>query len=141
MVFIALPALQRNQRDTQRKNDMNQLADVMERYKSNNKGVIPGASQIGPAGSVLSLRATNLFNTYMSMDKDSFKDPDSTGYLISLDHPNISREDGRPGHFNHVIHLATSFKCNGSSLTSAPGANRYAIQYRLEGGGVYCIDG
>ena len=28
MVFIALPALQRNQRDTQRKNDMSRLSDT-----------------------------------------------------------------------------------------------------------------
>ena len=38
MVFIALPALQRNQRDTQRKNDMARLNTAIENYKSNNKG-------------------------------------------------------------------------------------------------------
>ncbi|MBS7346403.1 MAG: type II secretion system protein [Candidatus Sacchiramonaceae bacterium] len=41
MVFIALPALQRNQRDTQRKNDMAKLKDAIERYKSNNSGKLP----------------------------------------------------------------------------------------------------
>ena len=37
MVFIALPALQRNQRDAQRKQDMSRLKDAIERYKANNR--------------------------------------------------------------------------------------------------------
>ena len=38
MVFIALPALQRSQRDAQRKNDMTTLLDAYERCRSNNQG-------------------------------------------------------------------------------------------------------
>ncbi len=38
MVFIALPALQRNQRDAQRKNDMAAFLDAYERCRSNNRG-------------------------------------------------------------------------------------------------------
>ncbi|MBP6925231.1 type II secretion system protein, partial [Candidatus Saccharibacteria bacterium] len=41
MVFIALPALQRNQRDTQRKNDMARLKTAIDSYKSNNRGNLP----------------------------------------------------------------------------------------------------
>lgn len=37
MVFIALPALQRNQRDAQRKNHMSSLLDAYQRCLSNNK--------------------------------------------------------------------------------------------------------
>ncbi|MFZ1706834.1 MAG: prepilin-type N-terminal cleavage/methylation domain-containing protein [Candidatus Nanogingivalis sp.] len=32
MVFIALPALQRNQRDTQRKNDMSRVLSAVQSY-------------------------------------------------------------------------------------------------------------
>ncbi|MBS7346709.1 MAG: hypothetical protein KIG14_03285 [Candidatus Sacchiramonaceae bacterium] len=38
MVFIALPALQRSQRDAQRKNDMATLLDAYERCRANNRG-------------------------------------------------------------------------------------------------------
>ena len=38
MVFIALPALQRSQRDTQRKNDLARLNTALTSYQSNNKG-------------------------------------------------------------------------------------------------------
>ena len=41
MVFIALPALQRNQRDTQRKNDMSRVKTALDNYKSNNKNTLP----------------------------------------------------------------------------------------------------
>ncbi|MBS7346132.1 MAG: type II secretion system protein, partial [Candidatus Sacchiramonaceae bacterium] len=41
MVFVALPALQRNQRDTQRKNDMARLKTAIESYKANNRGQLP----------------------------------------------------------------------------------------------------
>lgn len=41
MVFIALPALQRNQRDTARKNDVSVVAAAVSSYTSNNRGAFP----------------------------------------------------------------------------------------------------
>lgn len=41
MVFIALPALQRNQRDTARKNDVSIVAAAVTAYSSNNRGEFP----------------------------------------------------------------------------------------------------
>lgn len=52
MVFIALPALQRSQRDTARKNDVSTVAAAVTSYSSNNKGVFP-------SGNVLDNYVTN----------------------------------------------------------------------------------
>jgi type IV pilus assembly protein PilA len=41
MVFIALPALQRNQRDTARKNDVASVASGVTTYTGNNRGTFP----------------------------------------------------------------------------------------------------
>ena len=41
MVFIALPALQRNQRDTARKNQMSKVLSAVTSYQSNNRGKNP----------------------------------------------------------------------------------------------------
>lgn len=41
MVFLALPALQRSQRDTQRKNDISRLQAAINDYKSANRGKLP----------------------------------------------------------------------------------------------------
>lgn len=47
MVFIALPALQRNQRDAQRKNDMAAFLDAYERCRSNNQGTCLNGGDVG----------------------------------------------------------------------------------------------
>jgi len=49
MVFIALPALQRNQRDTARKTVLSKVASAVTNYQSNNRGAQPetGAALAG----------------------------------------------------------------------------------------------
>lgn len=42
MVFIALPALQRSQRDTARRNDASTVAAAVNTYKSNNRNSLSG---------------------------------------------------------------------------------------------------
>ncbi len=46
MVFIALPALQRSQRDQARKNDVSTIASAVTTYTSNNRGAFPSASDL-----------------------------------------------------------------------------------------------
>ena len=46
MVFIALPALQRNQRDTARKSDVSTVSSAVNSYTSNNRGTYPTSSQL-----------------------------------------------------------------------------------------------
>ncbi len=43
MIFIALPALQRGQRDTARKNDASAMASALNTYRSNSNGKLPTA--------------------------------------------------------------------------------------------------
>ena len=45
MVFLALPALQRAQRDTQRTDDISRLITQLNQYQSNNRGKLPGTTQ------------------------------------------------------------------------------------------------
>jgi prepilin-type N-terminal cleavage/methylation domain-containing protein len=46
MVFIALPALQRNQRDTARKSDVSNIASAVTSYSSNNRGAFPDTTAL-----------------------------------------------------------------------------------------------
>lgn len=46
MVFIALPALQRNQRDQARKNDVSTVASAVTSYTSNNRGRFPSEANL-----------------------------------------------------------------------------------------------
>lgn len=43
MVFIALPSLQRSQRDTQRRNDMANVSSKITQYQTNNNGKLPSS--------------------------------------------------------------------------------------------------
>lgn len=47
MVFIALPALQRNQRDQDRKSDVANISSAVTSFSSNNRGSFPSTSQLG----------------------------------------------------------------------------------------------
>lgn len=46
MVFIALPALQRSQRDSARKSEVGTVASAIQSYMSNNRNRIPSAANI-----------------------------------------------------------------------------------------------
>lgn len=47
MVFIALPTLQRNQRDTQRRNDLARVSSQITNWQSNNSGKLPKDTETG----------------------------------------------------------------------------------------------
>lgn len=145
MVFIALPALQRNQRDTQRKNDMVRLKDAIERYKANNKGKLPWL--YGVAGN----QNTNNFGSNYLKWGAEFKDPSGVAYVLSVNYTSV-HEYGverwrHPGYAHYInafganhIYLFVGYKCNGTTSTPA-GQNNYTILYGLEGGGSACTDG
>ena len=63
MVFIALPALQRNQRDTARKSDVSIVAGAVTSYSSNNKGTFPTSAQIATYATNVSDNSKNSSNS------------------------------------------------------------------------------
>ena len=138
MVFIALPALQRNQRDTQRKNDMSRLKTTIDSYKSNNRGNLPwGTDRYGVWS-----QSDNFGINYLKADQGEFGDPSSGRYAFGVNYYSIAGGSIYNTFESQQSHISISigFICDGDTITSA-GSNNYAIRYRLEGGGVYCIDG
>ena len=139
MVFIALPALQRNQRDTQRKNDMSRLKTAMDSYKANNRGKVPEFSIIGYGSMPFS--TTELGVNYLKAGEGEFKDPNGEEYLARAAN---TRAVGFKVYsdFSNSVFITFSKKCGSDgALVEADGTNNYAIQYVLEGGGTYCLDG
>ena len=139
MVFIALPALQRNQRDTQRKNDMSRLKTAMDSYKANNRGKVPEFSIIGYGSMPFS--TTELGVNYLKAGEGEFKDPNGEEYLARAAN---TRAVGFKvsSDFSNSVFITFSKKCGSDgALVEADGTNNYAIQYVLEGGGTYCLDG
>jgi prepilin-type N-terminal cleavage/methylation domain-containing protein len=127
VVFLALPALQRSQRDTTRKNDMGRMTSQMNQYQANHKGTLP-SDQPG---------ITDFVKNYMLAASDTFVDPSGKGsqtldgkeaYTVT-----IKTDDSVPSD------AGTIFYRKGANCDGVTGTRNYALRMKLEGGGDYCV--
>lgn len=125
MIFIALPALQRNQRDTQRRTDVGTFISQLQNYQTNNNGKIPSSSD----------QLTTFKSNYLKWKSDGsgeFNDPKTgTGYTITL--TDEMPKDGE-------MFYQSDAKCDGENLDSDAGVRSGAVRVKLEGSGVFCQD-
>lgn len=145
MVFIALPALQRSQRNTQRADDMARIKTAINQYQANNGGRLPFST----SDSATWAPDSNFIKRYIdssctggsgtapqSCGKE-FKDPDGSVYKFANAMPptNVSQP-------NHTIYVQLKAKCGTTEGTRATGSgNRdYAMFYIMEGGQIRCFD-
>lgn len=140
MVFVALPALQRSQRDTQRRDDMARLITAVQNYQSGNRNKSPLITSQGSAS-----MASNFVSDYLTANGDTFADP-STGETYTFEGVTVcaSGEDGCPqrstGDGMGVIHPYTNATCDGANPVYAQGNNKAAFTINLEGAGTYCTN-
>ncbi len=132
MVFIALPALQRSQRDTQRKSDLSRAITAIGTYSSSNRGSLP----------------TNwsTFETqYLTVGGDSFIDPAGantsasslTAYAFANNTGVLSGTFDSASTQN-VIYYAVGYVCDAGGALKADGNRKVALRMYLEGGGIAC---
>ncbi|MBI3624090.1 type II secretion system protein [Candidatus Saccharibacteria bacterium] len=67
IVFLAVPALQRNARNTQRRNDVARLLAAVQEYVNNNNGNLPTTSSAIPATALSNFGSASQFNTTVSL--------------------------------------------------------------------------
>lgn len=124
MVFIALPALQRNQRDTQRKNDLSRAQTAVQNFQSNNRNKLP----------VTQAEWNSLRSNYLQSGGDTFDDPSRGTYQFALSgEPAFDPETPR-------IYIAAGKTCEGESLSEDTSSNKVALRLKLEGGGIACVN-
>ena len=95
MVFIALPALQRSQRDTQRSNDIARVQTALNQYQANNRGAIPKDKKAYIKGHETQITGANkpatgswgyFYDQYLIVNsgggQDVFADPDGGFYSL-----------------------------------------------------------
>ena len=184
MVFVALPALQRSQRDTARRNDLARVDTSLVQYQTNNQGTNNGsnlpyasgtymggvdfsdAKKCGdrPTGdstgndmSCIFLRDYMNTGTAGTSKKNEFQDPAGTYYGMDITHIGVNQAGNSNGTYtykqlqyveegegdgtsmDYVVHVLTGAKCDGE-VAVGDTARHFAIIYRLEGAGTYCID-
>ncbi len=133
MVFIALPALQRNQRDTRRKNDVARIVTQFQNYIANNKG-----KYVSDYNTRTEL--ADFVSAYL-VPAEYFSDP-STGEPYKLigclgSSGDCDRNDPSIGEVNYN----SGAYCDGENIIDVSG-NRtfFALRTKLESGGYYCVD-
>lgn len=144
MVFIALPALQRSQRDTQRKNDLSRALTAVTSYTSNSRGSLPANTAT----------AWKTFETsYLSNAGSAFVDPSGSAPSgnagTSTDNPPLYVFKANAGSTlsssygtgtQNVIYFAEGYTCGTGGAFTAASNRTVALAMYLEGGGVACVN-
>jgi len=128
VVFLALPALQRSQRDTQRKSDLGRFMSQVTNYSSNNQGSLPGATSA----------AWNTFvGNYLTNNNQSFSDPQS-GSTYTVTYSSTAPTSAVTLTAGNINVYAGSI-CGGSfGAQSGGGSRTFAALIYEEQGGYYC---
>lgn len=139
MVFVALPALQRSQRDTQRRDDMARFLSQLSQRQANNRNRVP---------STLS-EWNNFITQYLEANNDTFTDPNGTDYTVAA----LCTSSNATGacapdsaltweENKNNIYVYASAKCSSDNSENVEwlndSSNQIAIRYKLEGAGTYC---
>jgi prepilin-type N-terminal cleavage/methylation domain-containing protein len=135
IVFLAVPALQRNAHNTSIKNDVSGILGAMNEATNNNSGTIPNAATGSTANSFIATNSTAGYNKatanlgYVDGTKVTFQTLSGTS---SGSAPTATSSPGTV-----VIYL--NAVCDGNKATAAGATSRnYAAMYSLEGGAVTC---
>ena len=129
IVFLALPALQRSQRDTQRKNDLSRFMSQLTQYQSNHQGAIP-------TGTGASAWNANFVSAYLTNNNQTFNDPDTgVQYVVTVYTGVTTPLPSAKGQLN----VYTGTTCaNGTLTTTGAGARSVSGVVFLEQGGTLC---
>lgn len=140
LAFIVLPGLWRNQRDSQRKDDLMIFADAIKKWQSNNnRGALPG-------------NEADLITVKTKYISKSFEDPLlGTAYTFAYYNcngkastdtcSNAMSEISKETEVTGKIHFVASASCGdeNKAVKSASG-RKAALIYKLEVGDYYCYD-
>ena len=148
MVFIALPALQSSQRDTQRREDLARFSSQLNQYSANNRGKIPDDQSEWNTFLLEYLAKVTcgsegihqcLVDTAKS-GENRFVDPDGDPYEVTYvgSAKDVDPSDARSNSFNHMIYVYDYAQCDGENVIESSGARKVAISFRLESAGIFC---
>lgn len=125
MIFIALPAMQRGQRDTARKQDVGSVATAISTYRSNNQNKMPAA------GSYTSANTTG-FGGYLFGGNS--KVSSNTGTIVI--NANVTTTVTGAGATDAQIEVWPQGKCNSTTVGTIDKGTPagFAVTTKLEAG-------
>ena len=126
VVFLALPALQRSQRDTQRKSDLGKLMSQATAYQSNNQGLLPSGSAWDAA----------FKSGYLTVNNASFADPSSGNTYTITQQSGFNTKPGVGEIFIYINARCDSGQADG--LSAGAGSRSFAAIIYQEQGAYSC---
>lgn len=131
VVFIAVPQLQRNQRNERRKTIVSRIKTEIENYAGNNNGAYPTADTNATTGFDGGFRTRYLSNI-------NYQNP-QTGANMNLNEAQPANNAG--GTSTDNLDYQLNRICNGEvSTTTGASARNYTLMVQLEGGASFCLD-
>ncbi|HET7673133.1 MAG TPA: type II secretion system protein [Candidatus Saccharimonadales bacterium] len=118
IVFLAVPALQRNSRNTQRKNDVSALLGAVNEWTSNHSGSLPGTGDV---------------DAIIAAAKPGYYADSGTSQGNITITTNTSSTIGTDAADDRVI-IVEGAKCDGSDATDGS-ARQIAVLYQIETAG------
>lgn len=134
MVFIALPALQRSQRDTQRRDDVSRINTQIGNYQNSARGGVPQEDDLA-----------SFIDDYLGGESGAlteggeYNDPSGGAYDLSWDADPVAA----PGQADILYRTGSKCADNGSGdAVSADGDRSYSLRVYQEGNPnvAYCVD-
>lgn len=149
MVFIALPALQSSQRNTQREDDMARVITAVTDFQTNNSGKTPfEEGHVADNFIVRYIDDEAVVNGVGEVTEcgDQFKDPDGNCYQISVEGAANAGEENKtmtlPADLDHVFYVMNNAGCGDTegTYTYDTGSRKFAMFFVQEGGAIACND-
>lgn len=142
MIFLALPALQRSQRDTARKNDLARFASSLTTYKSNSNGKTPwsATNANGVVVDFANVSATagagygTFLTQYLKTGGATFQDP-STNADYAL---NTTNDENVTAANQLKIFKTATTDCTSATPSNAATATQFVAVMYQENGGKTC---
>lgn len=143
MVFIAFPGLQRSQRDTQRRNDLANLATRIIDYQTNNRNQVPSTATSSTEWNDFK---AHYFSEYVDPDGNAYKiipkgslasGFDTTSETSSLTWENNLMTDTDNTKYHQIL-VWSNAHCEGEKAVFDASPRKVAFLYVLEAGNIYC---
>ena len=144
MAFIAVPAVQRTQRDAKRRDDVGTLLTAIQKYQNNNRKALPdGTGEVTwDTASAVSEADNSWASFYKSFLGSNFEDCGQTGIgaECSSDANYVNKDDTTFDNANYTMYIVRSATCDGSTAVGSGNPKKVAVLYKMEGAGAYCAN-
>lgn len=133
IVFVAIPQLQRNTRNTTRRDVINRIKTEVDNYATNNNGSYPTADTTANT-------TTDFISGFKTryLSNVSYNDPQSGSPMVLANWGPTDAVVSSSGNVG-TVYYATGRICANEGSQAGNGRN-YVVMSQLEGGAIYCVD-